>query len=161
MIEIIPTAAQIEEAQHAHVAMGEINRSIRHGEGNVYGFLGELLVAERFNCRAASTPHYDMVSSLGNTIDVKTKVTTVRPQSHFECSVVAYQDQKCDLFVFVRVLDNLSRAWVLGYISPAEYYRKAVYRRKGDLDPNSLKSRSFYFTADCWNLPIGELEQLN
>lgn len=160
MIEVIPTAAQIREAQESHIAMGEIAQSIRRGEGNLYGFLGELIVAARFGCKMESTAHYDMVSAKGATIDVKTKVTTVKPQPTFECSIVAYQKQTCDLFVFVRILDNLTRAWILGYITPAAYFAAAAFRRKGELDPNSSKHRPFRFTADCYNLPIAALTPL-
>jgi hypothetical protein len=55
--------------------------------------------------------------------------------------------------VFVRVLNNLQQAWILGTIPKDEYYAKAVRYKKGDMD----ESNNFIFKADCYNLPISEL----
>lgn len=161
MIEVIPYRSQIIEAELKGKEMGEINRSIRHGEGNSYGFLGEILVAEKFGCKIENTYDYDIVSKKGTKIDVKTKVTTCIPKPNFECSVVSYQNQHCDLFIFVRILNDKSKGWILGYIKPDDFYKKAVFRKKGQLDPNSLKHRPFTFTADCYNLKISDLSELN
>lgn len=160
MIEIIPSEEQIKSAEKKAKDLGAIRLSIRNGEGNIYGFLGEILVADYFNCKIENTYQYDLISPKGKRIDVKTKVTTVIPQLTFECSLVAYIKQDTDYYVFVRILADKSKAWILGYIKPKEYFERAVYRVKGDLDPNSTQGKPFYFTANCHNLPISMLTQI-
>jgi hypothetical protein len=59
--------------------------------------------------------------------------------------------------VFVRILTDLSKAWILGSISKKEYYAKATRYKKGQVDP----SNGFTFRTDCYNLEISKLEPIN
>jgi hypothetical protein len=52
----------------------------------------------------------------------------------------------------------MKTAWYLGSISKEEFYKKAVFRKKGELDPDSSPNYPFKFTADCYNIPTSELE---
>jgi hypothetical protein len=52
----------------------------------------------------------------------------------------------------------MKTAWYLGSISKEEFFKKAVFRKKGEFDPDSPPTRKFYFTADCYNVPASELE---
>jgi hypothetical protein len=160
-----PTNEQIIYAKSMADEMGKINRSIRNGEGNVYGFLGEKIVYDLYNkyLEIENTYEYDLVYNLGNKkykIDVKTKCTTVPPEPHFECSIVYYKKQECDIYLFTRIMKDLSFAYILGYITPEEYFKKAIYRKKGELDPNSTPHRPFYFKESCYNLKISELRSI-
>lgn len=161
MIEIIVTPEQLEESSRMANEMGCLKHSIRGGAGNIYGFIGEIIVRDKYKCKAANTYEYDLISAKGNTIDVKTKATKVKPQPDFECSIVSYKKQSCDYYLFARVSNDKTRAWILGYISPEDYFAQAVFRKKGELDPNSSSRFPFYFTADCYNLPINKLKELN
>ena len=59
--------------------------------------------------------------------------------------------------MFVRVLSDLTRAWILGSISKPDFYKKATLYRKGDIDSNN----GFVFKADCYNLSIDKLSPVH
>jgi hypothetical protein len=65
-------------------------------------------------------------------IDVKTKRCTSAPKDYYECSIAAHgTKQDCDEYIFVRVLNNLQRAWILGRISKDEYFDKSGTTQEG------------------------------
>ena len=59
--------------------------------------------------------------------------------------------------MFVRILTDLSKAWILGSIPKKKYYEEATRYKKGQVDP----SNGFTFRTDCYNLPISNLEPIN
>jgi hypothetical protein len=154
MIEIEPTDAQKKEARlYAGGTVG-LQGSITRGAGSPAGALGEILVRDYLNYIQANTAHYDLYTDQGIRIDVKTKRCTSAPKQYYECSIAAHgTKQDCDEYIFVRVLNNLQRAWILGRISKDEYFKKAVRHKKGDRD----ESNNFTFKSDCYNLEISEL----
>jgi len=158
IIEVHPTEAQQREARLSAVNSGTLQGSITGGTGKVIGALGEIIVRDMFGHKQVNTKDYDLVDSDGRTIDVKTKHCKVRPQYYFECSVAAHGiKQQCDEYVFVRMLPNLSKAWILGAIDKSDYFIKAKRHNKGDVDGDN----GFTFKADCYNLEIKDLCPLN
>jgi hypothetical protein len=125
------------------------------------GLLGEELPLARYpSFRRAPLRDifdYDLVDALrGNTLDVKTKSCTSAPKQHYWCSVCAANiDQCCTHYFFVRVLENLSCAWLLGALPKDEFFKRAVFFRQGELDPTS--DLGWRFSWDCFNVPISEL----
>ena len=154
MIEVSITELMITQAKHKAQEMGKLNNSIRNGAGNVVGFIGEQIALSILGGKWANTYDYDLITTDGTKVDVKTKQTTVEPRLHYECSVAKFNTrQKCDMYAFVRVKDTLDKGWFLGYMGHTEYFRKATYLRRGDVDP----SNNFTVKADCFNLKIEEL----
>ena len=154
MIEITPTEAQKKEARLTAGETIGLQGSITRGGGSPAGALGEIVVRDYLNYIQANTAHYDLYTDQGTRIDVKTKRCTSAPREFYECSIAAHgTKQECDEYIFVRVLNNLTRAWILGRISKDEYFSKAVRHKKGELD----ESNGFTFKADCYNLPISDL----
>jgi len=153
MIEIVPTKEQVKEARLSAGATTGLQGSITQGGGSPAGALGEILIRDYLNMELVNTSHYDLLD--GKTrIDVKTKRCTSAPKSFYECSIAAHGTrQECDEYIFVRVLNNLQRAWILGRISKDEYYSKAVRHKRGEVD----ESNNFTFKSDCYNLEISEL----
>ena len=45
----------------------------------------------------------------------------------------------------------------IGKISKQDFYERARFYKKGDLDPESPRSKNFYFRADCYNIPVSDL----
>ena len=114
--QISITNKQIEKAKNLSEELGKLKNSITDGGHNIYGFLGELIVAEYLNTEQKNTYDYDMKLPSGLTIDVKTKRCTSTPSPNYECSIAAYNTkQKCDVYVFTRILDNMKVGWILGY----------------------------------------------
>lgn len=154
MIEVTPTPEQIKEARLSAGNLQSLQGSITRGGGSPAGMLGEVIVRDIIGATHKGTRDYDLVSPEGTRIDVKTKRCTSAPRDFYECSVAAHgTKQDCDEYVFVRVLNNLSRAWILGRITKDEYFEKSKRHKKGDVD----ESNGFTFKSDCYNLPIKEL----
>ena len=158
IIEITPTESQQREARLSAVNSGTLQGSITGGTGKVIGALGEIIVRDLVGYQQVNTKDYDLVDTAGRKVDVKTKHCKFPPRAFYECSVAAHGvQQKCDDYVFVRMLPNLSKAWILGRIDKSDYFAKAVRHKKGEVD----ESNGFTFKADCYNLEIGDLCPLN
>ena len=130
-----------------------LNNSIRKGEGSLVAYIGEEVVKSVLNGNIKDTYDYDIIYQ-DIKVDVKTKERTVAPKPYYECSVADFNTkQECDEYAFVSVLDTLKEAWYLGKISKPDFYKKAVFHRKGEVDP----ANNFMFKADCYNIPISLL----
>ena len=83
------STAQLENARARADALGRLNRSFTKGKSNIYGMLGEEIVANFVAGTIADTYDYDIVDPSGLKIDVKTKKTTSceAPASHFTATV--------------------------------------------------------------------------
>lgn len=155
MIEVDITPTMIERAETLSKDLGKLNNSITKGEGNIAGFLGEIIFADLFNADIKHTYDYDVVLKNGKRVDVKTKRTSVKPLPYYDCSIASYNTkQKCDEYAFVRIKYDLSKGWYLGKIDKELYFKKSRFLKEGDIDPDN----NFKVRADCYNLKIQELE---
>ena len=154
MIEVIITQDMLDKAHNKSEEMGRLNNSITKGKGNLAGFLGEQIALQILGGEWSNTYDYDLVTPDNKKVDVKTKQTTVTPRSYYECSVAKFNTrQKCDSYAFVRVKNTMDVGWFLGSMGHDEYYDKATFLKKGEVDP----SNNFTVKADCYNLKIEEL----
>lgn len=134
--------------------MGSLKGSIEDGDGNYAGIFAEVLFTEYVGGTRENTYNYDVIYN-DKKIDIKTKRRSVTPEPYYECSISDFNtEQDCDLYYFVSVRYDYSKATLLGYKSPSEYYDIAEFHEEGDFDPDN----GFTFKADCWNLPISQLE---
>jgi len=132
-----------------------LNGSITGGAGSLAGTLGEVMAHVYLpGSELKSTKDYDLIYK-GFTIDVKTKRTTMNfVKPNYEASIANWNpSQKCDFYLFARVNMALHKGWFLGFLAPDEYYEKAKFLKKGDVDP----SNNFTVKADCWNVPYSEM----
>jgi hypothetical protein len=159
MVEIIITQEQRERAQELY-DFKVLKNSIVKGKGNIYGATGEVITADYFKGKGClvdtiSTYDYDLIVD-GYKIDVKAKHTNVKPRPHYLATVTNFNTtQQCDFYLFARILKDLSKGWVLGYINPSKFYDLAEFVNKGDLDVNG-----WAFKADCHNIQIKDLSSL-
>jgi len=161
----LPISVGLREIAYANAdKMGKINNSILQGKGNEAGFIGEEVVKlylrdfgdvveeETFPLRY----EYDFLFN-GKKCEVKTKQTTVKPKSIYDCSVANYNpDQKCDVYIFARVHEFWEVAWILGWMEKEEYFKSSVFLKKGDIDP----SNNYTVKADCHNVKILNLHDI-
>jgi len=156
MIMVEVTKEHLEKAKALCEGIGVLKNSITSGEGNLAGFVGEVILAETIKARHDNTYDYDLVSEGGATIDVKTKRTNYEPKEDYDCSVAAFNTkQKCDYYAFVRVKNDLTVAWILGFYPKQAYFKDATYHKKGEYDPDNR----FTFKADCYNMKISDLRE--
>ena len=154
MIEVQITNSMRETAHDMSSEMGILSRSITRGQGNVYGFLGELVALDVLGGIHQNTMDYDILVD-GSKIDVKTKKTTVKPKPDYDCSVADLtRKQNCDYYAFVRVLSDQSVGWFLGLKKAEQYFTDARYIKKGDYD----NSNGFTARANCYNMSISALD---
>ena len=143
----------IKKAKKKALEMGTLNNSITSGGGNLAGFIGEEIVREYIQAKESNTYDYDLIKS-NIKIDVKTKRTNFPPLPHYEASIANYNpNQKCDVYVFVRVMNDFTKAYICGWISKEGYFKKAKFLRQGDYDP----SNNWHCKADCYNVPYSDL----
>jgi len=149
----------IAKASEMANEMGKLRNSIMRGDGNVAGFIGEIIVAREIGGVIANTYDYDVIAD-GITYDVKTKRCTSPPKPHYEVSVANYNtSQKCDRYIFTRVgyrNGKFGHCFILGWKTPRQYYADAVKLNKGDVDP----SNNYTVRADCWNMKISDLNSV-
>ena len=156
MIQVKITPSIISRAKKKAATVGNLQGSITGSLSHVVGAIGEIIVADAMGANESNTYDYDLVRD-GERIDVKTKRCNTRPFPHYDCSVAAHgTNQNCDSYVFVRILTDTSRAWILGSIPKQDFYTKATKYKRGDIDP----ANGFTFKADCYNLPISELSDV-
>lgn len=156
MIEVPISDKMFIKAREKAIEMGKLNNSIQNGGGSLGGFIGEFIAQKVLGGRVKNTYEYDLRLKDGSTVDVKTKMTSVEPLPHYDCSIANYNTkQDCDYYAFVRVLNNYEKGWFLGWIKKEEYFNKARELKKGDRDGDN----GFLVKSDCWNLRIDELEE--
>ena len=160
MIEVEVTGDMLVRARDKAAAMGQLKRSMTRGQGNLAGFVGEEIANAVLNGTFANEEKnidFDLVLPDGRTVDVKTKRTSVKPLPHYECSITTYYQQKCDLYAFVRVHNDLHVGWFLGLYDRDAYYKDCTHFKKGTTDP----SNGFTFRNDAYNLPISQLKDVS
>ena len=156
MIQIKITPEIIARAKKKAATVGNLQGSITGSMSNVVGAIGEVVVDDYTGGIEANSKDFDLM--VGNRrVDVKTKRCNTTPSPKYDCSVAAHgTKQDCDSYVFVRILTDHSKAWILGEIATPEFYKKATRYRTGDVDP----ANGFVFKADCYNLAIQELDSV-
>ena len=148
----------INKAKAKANQMGTIKNSITKGQGNIAGFIGEEIVLNYLNEKDNNSYDYDLILKDGRKIDVKTKRTTVKPRTNYDCSVAAFNTkQKCDVYIFCRILNDMSKGWILGYKDKEDYFNEARFMKKNEIDP----ANNFRVRADCYNVAIEDLESID
>tara|TARA_R110000772_G_scaffold67004_1_gene148930 strand:- start:1012 stop:1512 length:501 start_codon:yes stop_codon:yes gene_type:complete len=154
---------QISRAKELYT-FKELNNSITKGKGNLFGALGEIIVNDYFTSKGIevdfnSTFDYDLIIN-NKKVDVKTKKYTskFKPNNKWNLNISDFNTkQKCDYYFFVGVSDNLINGYIYGYIKPIDFYSKAVFNKKNEVDPNG--NGIWCFRSDCYNLEIYKLNQ--
>lgn len=139
----------------------DLNNSIRGKENGYVARLGEMAVAKATGGTIKNTYDYDVILKDGTKIDVKTKERTVDPKPYYEVSVADFNTtQKCDRYYFVSIntKSEPNIISILGWLSKDDFYKKAKFWRKGQIDSNS--ENKFEFRADCYNVQIKDLNPL-
>jgi len=148
MIKLQISKQQIERASKLY-SFKELKGSITKGKSNIYGALGEIIIYDKykkdgFNVDNNSTYDYDLIID-NYKIDVKTKRTTVTPKSDYLCSISSFNTkQKCDIYFFVRINENMKDCYLLGYKSKIDFFNKSTFNKKGSLDVNGWVFKDWY-----------------
>lgn len=153
IIQLYITPEMIDRAKLRLKTMPRLKNSITGNKATLHGFVGEELLSDFFEAQVTGEYDYDLIKN-GVKIEIKTKRTTVEPQSNFEVSVAEYNiRQNCNYYAFIRLTKNFDNAWFLGVMPKPVYFMKARKLNKGQIDGTN----NFVVKANCWNLRIDEL----
>lgn len=164
VIEIDVTEEQLKRAE-TRFEFEELRGSITKGDGNLAGALGEVVVLDLLKQRGnkvvdISTYDYDLKAN-GLTIDVKSKRINVPPRGDFRVTVSGWNTkQRCDYYMFTHVMGDMSKVYVGGYMSKKDFFDKARFYKKGELDPEDKTNREWRFSYDCYVMNLDELNKL-
>ena len=163
-IEITPSQTAINAAKNRAASIS-INKDLglsKFGSEHrrlITGYLGEEIFIQHFKLDSVSDHFdYDILSKNGAKIEVKTISCKSAPLPHYLCVVNSHDlsgvhKQASDYYVFLRVLNDYSKAWILGYIRCKDFFSKGEFIEKG------RDFGSFTFTkANATALPISMLE---
>jgi len=157
MVELPIFDEDIIKARSFAKNLGVLKNSITKGQHSIYGFLGEILVSRYLDMPLNNTYEYDIKNIGGLTLEVKTKRCTSSPKENYDCSIANFNTkQKCTYYVFVRVLADMSKGWLLGYKSKEDYFKNSIFMKRGTVDP----SNNFTVRADCHNMKISKLSDI-
>ena len=124
------------------------------------GYIGERIIMKYLGLRNDEDKyHYDLVSNNGKKLEVKTITCKFKPLSHYWCTVNSHDltgvyKQSADFYIFLRILNDYSKGWILGWISCEDFFKKGEFVRKGK-DFGKFQ----FVKANATILPIGQLNQ--
>ena len=158
MTEIELTEDIIDECKSKASEIGKLNNSITNGKGNLAGVIGEYIVHKHLrDSKWENTYDYDLIYK-DKKIDVKTKRCNSEPLHFYDCSIAETSlHQICDEYVFVRVLNDFTKAWILGGMEQKKYFESSRKMTKGQIDP----SNGFKVKSNCYNMQIKELGRVS
>lgn len=161
MIEVNITSDQISRVREWY-DFKKLKNSYTNGSKQDYGALGEIIVMDYFDIpkeRYRGTKDYDLLWSDGRKIDVKTKSVNSKPKADYYAGIPKQSlHQKNDGYIFVRVKEDMTKAWILGFISSDKLWKYGNRFSKGDIDPMFL---DYKFKEDFLMVFISQLETLD
>ena len=148
MIKLEITPGQIERAKNLY-SFNALKNSIKSGEGNLTGAIGEIVAFDYYEQQDKLVIHsgdfnFDLLID-GSKIEVKTMECNTPPKDHYECNVSLFNaEQDCDYYLFVDVDSNHSTAFIKGYVSKERFKKIRQLKKQGE------KNGSFEYKCDTF-----------
>ena len=101
------------------------------------GYIGEKIIMDFLGLdEDIDDYNFDLISKKGKRLEVKTITCKFKPKSHYWCTVNSHDlngvhKQEADFYIFLRILNNYQKGWILGWISCDEFFRKGEFIAKG------------------------------
>ena len=121
------------------------------------GYIGEQIIMEYLKIHTDSdTFDYDLLYH-GKKLEVKTISCKFKPLPHYWCTVNSHDlkgvhKQTADYYIFLRILNDKSKGWILGSMACSDFFKKGKFVPKGT-DFGKFK----FYKANATILPINEL----
>jgi len=155
MTKLEITPGQIERAKNLF-SFNKLKNSIKEGEGNLLGAIGEIVAFDYYEQQDKLVIHsgdfnFDLLID-GSKIEVKTMEVNATPKEYHECNVSLYNaEQKCDYYLFLNVDSNHSTAFIKGYVSKERFKKIRQLKKQGE------KNGSFEYKCDTFIVLNGQL----
>ena len=120
-----------------------------------HGLLGEEIIRAYYDCDIPEEEsyQYDLLIK-GYKVEVKTIVAKFKPQPSYLCLVthggekgerVAHALQDADYYMFVRLQEDLKKAWLVGYMGCDDFINRSKFFKKGS---TFKEGKNFEITFD-------------
>ena len=125
------------------------------------GYLGEEMIKEYLGIEALSDNYDFDLNYRDFRVEVKTVSCKFKPHPDYLCTVNSHNlhgihKQAADYYVFTRIVNDLSRGWILGFIKCADFFEKGKFVSKGSSVIPGVK----FWKANATVLPISELTSI-
>ena len=124
------------------------------------GYIGEKIIMNYLGLKEdADDFNFDLLSKKNKRLEVKTITCKFKPKEDYWCTVNSHDlngvhKQKADYYVFLRIMNDFSKGWILGWIPCDEFFEKGTFVSKGtDFDKFKFEK------ANATILPIKELNK--
>ena len=101
------------------------------------GYIGEKIIMDYLGIKKDSdTYDFDLVSNKGKRLEVKTVSCKFKPREDYLCTVNSHNlngvhKQDADYYIFLRILNDFSKGWILGYIRCEDFFKIGTFVPKG------------------------------
>lgn len=141
MIEVQVTSLQLQKA-HTRLSKFQFNSSRglsmfgSEKDRTLFGYLGEQIIIDYLGIQEANeTFEYDLIFR-NKKIEVKSVSCKFKPLSNYLCTVNSYDltgvhQQDADYYVFVRIINDKTKAWILGYYPCKKFFQDGTFVKKG------------------------------
>ena len=126
------------------------------------GYIGEEIIKKYLNINHVTDDYnYDLISNKGKRLEIKTVSCSFKPKLDYLCTVNSHSldhihKQNADYYIFIRLLKDYTKAWILGWIECAKFFKIGTFVSKGK-DFGKFK----FVKANATVLEINKLNQFN
>tara|TARA_R110000796_G_C14248650_1_gene398270 strand:+ start:42 stop:548 length:507 start_codon:yes stop_codon:yes gene_type:complete len=102
------------------------------------GYIGEKIIMDFLNIKKDDDEFdYDLLSNKGKKLEIKTISCKFKPLEEYLCTVNSYKTngvhkQDADYYIFLRILNDYSKGWILGWVSCDSFFKKGKFIPKGN-----------------------------
>lgn len=101
------------------------------------GYIGEKIIMDYLSIKEDSDDYnFDLISNKGKRLEVKTITCKFKPKPDYWCTVNSHDlegvhKQKADYYIFLRILNDFSKGWILGWIACEDFFKQGEFVEKG------------------------------
>ena len=94
------------------------------------GYIGEKIIMDFLGIKKDVDDYdFDLISNKNKRLEVKTITCKFKPKLDYWCTVNSHNldgihKQEADYYIFLRILNNYKKGWILGWISCEEFFKK-------------------------------------
>tara|TARA_R110000744_G_scaffold224033_1_gene342671 strand:+ start:50 stop:556 length:507 start_codon:yes stop_codon:yes gene_type:complete len=101
------------------------------------GYIGERIIMEFLKIsKDVDCFEYDLMSNKGKKLEIKTISCKFKPLESYLCTVNSHKingihKQKADYYIFLRILNDYSSSWILGWFPCDDFFKIGNFIPKG------------------------------
>lgn len=141
IIELDISKDIIEKAKERLIKVENIQRSDLSKFGSEHnrilvGYIGEELLMQYLGIEKSTDDFNFDLYYRNKKLEAKTISCKYKPPATFLCTVNSYNldgvhKQNADYYVFLRILNDFSKGWILGFIGCKEFFEKGTFKGNG------------------------------